>query len=166
MVLETVVLWLHIVSAVGWLGAAMVFAMVVAPALATVSPQTRLEFFEKVVPRYVRYVVVFSLATLLFGVATVLVIVNGDYSMMSMSTSFGLYVSTGALLALVAAALGLGVVSPTALKMSRLAKSLVANPGPPPPEFMALGKRLRLASTSAMLVLVLVVLLMVAAATL
>ena len=42
MVLETIVLWLHILSAVGWLGAAMVFAMVVAPGLASVTPQIRL----------------------------------------------------------------------------------------------------------------------------
>lgn len=166
MVLETIVLWLHILSAVGWLGAAMVFAMVVGPGLASVTPQTRAEFFAKVVPRYVRYVVAFSLATLVFGVATVLVIVNGDFSVMSPSTSFGLYISSGAVLALVAAALGIGVVSPTAVKMSRLAASMVANPGPPPAEFGALARRLRLSSTAAMVVLMLVVLFMVAAATL
>lgn len=166
MVLETLVLWLHVLAGVGWLGAAMVFVMVVAPGLAGTTPQTRLEFFQKVVPRYVRYAIGFSLATLVMGVATVFVVVNGDFSLMSPSTSFGLYISGGAVLALVAAALAVAVVGPTAMKMSRIASSLVAAPGPPPPELAALGRRLRLASTSVMVLLMVVLLFMVAAATL
>ncbi len=166
MILNTVVLWVHIFGAIGWLGAGMVFAIVIGPSLSKTSPQARMEFFAQVMPKYIAYVRVFSIVAVLFGVAMVLVIADGDYSIMSPSTTFGLFISAGALLALVAIGLAMSVILPTATKISRISQKLLESPGQPPPEMAALSKRLRGSSTAALVILILVTICMVAAATL
>jgi len=165
MILDSVVLWAHIFGAIGWLGAGMVFAIVIGPSLARMSPQSRIEFFAKVMPKYVNYIRAFVIITILFGVAMVAVLANGDYSIMSPSTSFGLFISAGALLALVTVAVAMSVTLPAATKISKISQTLLEKPGPPPPEMATLGKRLRLSSTAALVMLILVTILMVAGAT-
>jgi hypothetical protein len=90
----------------------MVFAMVVGPSLPRFSASTRVEFGAKVVPKFARYIEVFAIITVIFGVAMVAVITDGDLSVMSPSTPFGLYISIGALLSLVAMGLAFAVVIP------------------------------------------------------
>ena len=166
MFLFAIVLWIHIFGAIGWLGAAMVFVMIVAPGLAKLTPQSRAEFVLNVVPKYVRYTLIFAIVTLVFGISSVIVFANGNYSVMSMSTSFGMYISIGALLALVAFGLGAGVAIPSANKVVKITKSMSGNAGPPPPELIAASKKMRLGSALLMIVLVLVTIFMVAGATL
>ena len=112
MVLFTVVLWAHIFSAIGWLGAAMVFGIIIGPSLAKLSPQARGEFMVKVMPRYLRYFEVFSAMTIIFGVITAAVLLNGDFSSISFSTPFGLYITIGAILALIVFAVSFSVILP------------------------------------------------------
>lgn len=165
MILDTVVLWVHIFGAIGWLGAAMVFGMVIGPSLPKLSPGTRAEFMVKVTPKYVRYVEILSVITLVFGVAMVAVLADGNFSIMSPSTPFGLYISTGAILALVAEALAFTVIVPSAHKIVKLTEVMMKNPGPPSPELIAAGKRLRIGSVIGMILLILVTVFMVAGAT-
>ena len=166
MILNTVVLWAHVFGAIGWLGAAMVFAIVLGPALPSLSAQARLEFLATVLPRYVRYIRMFAAVTVVFGVATVLVIADGDYSVLSPSTPFGLYVSAGALLALVVMGLAFGVILPTAGRIAEMSGALLKAPGPPPPELLAASERLRKGSMAGLVLLAAVTVLMVASATL
>jgi uncharacterized membrane protein len=166
MILNSVVLWVHIFGGIGWLGAAMVFGMVIGPTLPKLSASTRGEFFVRVAPRYVRYIEVFSIITLVFGVAMVAVLADGSTSIMSLSTSFGLYISIGAVLALIAEALAFTVIVPSAHKMVKIMQSMMKNPGPPPPELAVAANRLRLGSTVGMVLLILVTVFMVAGATL
>lgn len=166
MILNTFVLWAHIFGAIGWVGAGMVFAIVIGPSLAKMSPQARTEFFAKVMPRYTRYIAIFSVLTILMGIAMVGVMADGDYSMFSPSSgTFGLLISTGAILAIITIGLAMSLILPTARKMSVIAQSLLQNPGPPPPEFPALAKRLRIGSTLALVLLIVITIAMVGAAT-
>ncbi|MGA2666257.1 MAG: hypothetical protein ABSF83_15070 [Nitrososphaerales archaeon] len=166
MILNTVVLWAHVFGAIGWLGAALVFAIVLGPALPRLSAQARLEFLATVLPRYIRYIRMFAVVTVVFGVATVLVIADGDYSVLSPSTPFGLYVSAGALLALAVVGLAFGVILPTASRIAGMSGALLKAPGPPPPELLAASERLRKGSMAGLVLLMVVTVLMVASATL
>ncbi|MDA4112925.1 MAG: hypothetical protein OK474_02660 [Thaumarchaeota archaeon] len=166
MVLNTVVLWVHILGAIGWLGAVMVFGMVVGPSLPGLSGSTRVEFSARVLPRYARYIEIFSIITLVFGVAMVAVITDGDFSMMSPSTPFGLYISIGAVLSLVPLGLVFAVVIPSAHRIAGMSEALMKTPGPPPPELAAASRRLRMGSMAGMALLILVTIFMVAGATL
>ncbi len=143
----------------------MVFGMIVAPGLARLSPQSRADFVLNIVPKYVRYTVAFALVTLVFGIGSVIAFANGNFSVMSMSTAFGMYISAGAVLALVAFGIGVGVAIPAANKLVKITKSMAGNAGPPPPELMAASKRMRIGSTVSMVILVLVTIFMVAGAT-
>jgi len=165
-VLSAIVLWAHIFGAIGWLGAAMVFGMVIGPSLLKLSPPARGEFFVKVVPNFARYIEIFSILTVVFGVAMVAVLADGNTSIMSLSTSFGLYISIGAVLSLVAIGIALGVILPTTHKMVKIAESMMKSPGPPPPELAVAAKRLRVSSTIGMVLLIIVTMFMVAGATL
>jgi len=164
-ILNTVVLWVHIFGVVGWMGAGMIFAVVIGPSVAKMSPQARTEFFAKVVPTYLRYIEIFSIITVLAGIAMVAVLANGDFSILSPSTHFGLFISAGALLALVTIGLALSVVVPTAKKISVISQSMMEKPGPPPAELPGLAKKLKQSSTIALALLIVVTILMVAAAT-
>jgi len=144
----------------------MVFGMIVAPGLAKLTPQSRAEFVLNVFPRYVRYTVVFAIITLAFGVGSLIVFTNGNFSMLALTSSFGMYIPAGALLALIAFAIGISVAIPAANKVVRITKSIAGNAGPPPPELLAASKRMRVGTTATMVILVLVTILMVAGATL
>jgi len=159
-------LWLHIVSAVGWLGAAMVFAMLIGPTLPSLTPAARGELIVKLVPKYIRYAEIFTFITPIFGLALALYITHGSFSIFAPSTTFGLYISIGALLSVVAWVIGFGLVAPTGHKIVLLTKDLIKNPGaPPPPELQKASVRLRMASTAGLVVLLIIVGCMVVAAT-
>jgi len=81
---------------------------------------------------------------------------------MSPSTSFGLFISIGAVLSLVAEALAFTVIVPSAHKMVKITESMMKNPGPPPPELAVAANRLRIGSTAGMVLLIVVTIFMVA----
>ena len=162
----TVLLWLHIVSAIGWLGAAMVFAMLIGPTLPTLSPSSRGELIVKLLPKYIRYAEIFTFITPVFGLALALYITQGNWSIFSPNTYFGLYLSIGALLSLIAWVIGFGLVAPTGRKVVKYTTDMMKNPGGPPPAgLQRASKRLRIASATGLVVLLLIVVCMVVAAT-
>jgi hypothetical protein len=96
----------------------------------------------------------------------VLVMADGDFSIMSPTTTFGFSILAGAILALVAMGTAMGVIVPTAKKMSKISQAMLEKPGPPPEEMAMLSKRLRMSTTAALGLLIVVTVLMVAAVTL
>jgi len=162
MLSTTVVLWVHIFGAIGWLGAAMAFGMVIGPSLLGMSPPARTEFFAKVLPKYVRYVEGLSLLTIIFGVITAVVVINGNFSLWTLSNNFQILITTGAVLALVAMIDGLAVVVPASRKVSSMSEQLLKTPGPPPPELLASVAKLRMGSMVSMILLILTTIFMVA----
>ncbi len=143
----------------------MVFGIIIGPSLAKLSPQARGEFMARVMPKYLRYFEFFSGMTILFGVITADVLLNGDFSSISFSTPFGLYITTGAILALIVFAVSFSVVVPVTRKIIRISESMIKTPGPPPPELMVLLKRQRVITTANLMIMILVTILMVAGAT-
>src|SRR2546428_8522807 len=65
----TILAYLHISSAMGWLGGAVLFVSVVGPGLRSLSPMARLEFLAKIGPGATRFFIGSSTATIVFGLA-------------------------------------------------------------------------------------------------
>src|ERR1700693_1544079 len=95
MIVTTILAWLHIFSAIGWLGGGILFAFVVGPALSKLSPQSSGEFLVKVVPGVVRVFQIIAGTTIVFGVLFLYSFSNGNFGMLSFSASFGMYLSIG-----------------------------------------------------------------------
>ena len=162
-ILLEVLLWLHVVAAVGWVGAAMVFGMIIGPALPTLTPSTRGEFIVKVIPKYTRYAQIFAIATPLIGVALALAMSGGSLSVFAPTTQFGLFISAGAALALVVWVVFFGVVTPAANKVVRLTEGMMKSPGPPSTELLGANKRLRGGAAVGLVLLMAILVCMVAA---
>jgi uncharacterized membrane protein len=161
----SVLIWLHIFTAVGWMGSAMVFGMIIGPLIPKLSPPTRGELIVNLFPKYIRYIQIFAGLTVVFGVALLGNIIQGDLGMMSPSTPFGLYISSGAGLALVTVILAFGFIVPATHKLVRLTQEAMKSPGPPSPELQRTANRLRAGTTVGLALLIVVLVLMVAAAT-
>lgn len=153
--------WLHIFTAVGWLGSVMTFGMVIGPSLAKMTGPARMDFFIKVGPRFTRFAITFAGMTMIFGVLLAYELAPSLYAPLSYR---GVYIGIGAVLALIAFLDGLLEVRPTVLKIGRIGQSLQENPGPPPPELEHLSKRLRIGATTGLVLLVLVLVLMIGSA--
>jgi uncharacterized membrane protein len=143
-----VLLWLHVFGAIGWLGAVMVFGMLIGPILPTLTPASRGELTVKLFPKYIRYSQIFTLITPIFGVGLALQLGNGSFSVFSPNTNLGLFISIGALLSIVAWVIVFAVLSPTARKIVRLTQEMMKNPGPPQPELLGASKRLRMTAAT------------------
>ena len=162
---EAILLWLHIVSAVGWLGSLMVFGTLIAPTLPSLAPANRAELVVKLFPKFARYAMVFTVITPIFGVATMLDISNGNFAIFNPSTSsFSMYITAGALLTLVTWVVGFGLVLPTVFKIVRLTEAMSGG-GPPSPDLARATTRLRVGSGIVVVLLLIVLYLMVAAVT-
>src|SRR5512147_553321 len=59
--------WFHVVSVIGWSGAAITSLVAISPSLKKLSPQANSEFALKVFPRYVRTIQSFTVFTIIFG---------------------------------------------------------------------------------------------------
>ena len=162
----TVLLWLHAFGAIGWLGAAMVFGMLIAPTLPSLAPASRGELIVKLFPKYIRYATVFAVGTPVVGIGLVLQMGNGSFSVFTPNTNLGIFLTTGAFLTLVVWAIFFGLVAPSAAKVVKLTQEVMKNPGPPPPGLVGASKRLRIGATLGLVMLILVFTCMVAAASL
>jgi putative copper export protein len=156
--------FLHVVSAIGWLGAAMVFGMILSPILPSMTAAGRGEFIVKVLPKYATYVTLLILSTLVFGASLGFYMVySGDT--FSFNSQWGLAIMAGAGTALLVAVIGLGIIIPAMKKMVRIVKEMQANPSAgPSPELPGIQRRMRLGSMVGMVLLFLVVIFMVTAA--
>ena len=149
-----VLAWLHVASAICWLGGGILFAFVVGPALARLSPAASGEFLVKIVPRIVRFFQVFAGLTILFGI---LLLYNlGGFSLLSPSSSYGLDLSLGALFAILAFVETEAIAAPIQLKAVRMVREMLSTGAHQPPA--ALPSTLRMARVTATLAVVLLVL--------
>jgi uncharacterized membrane protein len=160
-----VLAWLHIFSAIAWMGSAMFLAMVLGPSTRELLPPSRRDLVLRLFPRFIRYVTVFATLTLLFGVLLGLALVSDGSDTLSPSTAWGLRITIGAALALVAYALAMGL----GLRSARKILGLVQNARQDQQEAQAsdlakLTTRLRLTAVTVTLLLSVALILMVAAA--
>ncbi len=74
----TVLAFAHIISAIAWFGAAILFVSTLGPSIRTLSRPAHLEFLATVVPRMTWYFFAAATSTVVFGLALLLTI--PDYS--------------------------------------------------------------------------------------
>ena len=137
----TVVAYLHIISAVGWLGASFFFVIIMAPGLRSLTPAAALEFNAKIGGKAVRYFMAVSGSTVLFGLILLYLSLDGDFSRL-WTTGYGETLAVGFTLGLIAFLDAILITAPALRKASKLAGELMKNPPQgPPTELMALLKR-------------------------
>lgn len=156
--------WLHILAAVGWMGTAMFLIMVLTPSMRGLSPSSRRDLILKLFPKFTRYVTAFATLTLVAGILLAFGYAGPNLESLSPTTTWGLRITIGATLALVAYALALGLGLRSAW---RIVKILNAQQDPqqgPPAEIAQLQGRMRLTATSVVILLMLSLVFMVAAA--
>ncbi|MFQ6011248.1 MAG: hypothetical protein ACE5KG_03650 [Nitrososphaerales archaeon] len=162
---NAVLAWFHIISTVGWMGTAMFVVMVMTPTLLKLSPPTRGELILNLFPRMIKYVAVFATATIVFGALLALTTVGGNLAAFAPSNPWGLRISVGAALTLVAFILAIGIAIPTLRRIIVVVEGMKQNPkDQPPPEMPSLQNRLKLSSLSILILLSLILVFMVAAA--
>jgi len=158
---SAILAWLHILSAIGWMGSAMFLAMVLGPSTRELPPPSRRDLVLRLFPRFIRYVTIFATLTLVFGVLLGMGLVSDGSDVFSPSTNWGLRIIIGASLALVAYALALAVGLRSARGILRLLEKT-------PQEVQAfemakLTRRLRLTAATVTLLLSVSLIFMVAA---
>ena len=143
----------------------MLFGFVVAPALSKLSPMSSGEFFLKVVPRVITYFQVMAGSTILFGVLlTYTGISNNDFPGLAPSTTWGLSMTVGLALGLVAFVVGEFLAVPS---LNRVVKTIrriqEAGQKEPTAELGIAIDRARLTATATVILLILTLVFMIAA---
>ncbi len=131
-IIVTVLAYLHVIFAVGWMGGAILFLSVVTPGARTLSPGALLEFITKVVPRSTRYFAVVATATVIFGLGLAI----------ALPGIFGTTLIYGMALGLVAYLFAIYTMS-VFHKVETLARAHLKSGqmGPPPQELFSALKR-------------------------
>jgi len=164
MAFNGVLLWLHVFSAASWFGAVMLFAMVVGPTIGDFTPATSGEVVLKMLPKYLRFIVILTLLTPILGLATLLYSSNGAFAVFDPSTSFGAYMSAGVVLSLMSWLVVFAVIYPTGRKIVRITEEFVKNQAPQPPGLPRLAMRLKISTGIGLVLLIAILVCMVAAA--
>lgn len=133
------------------------FAVVVAPALAKLSPPSSGEFFVKVVPRVSRYFQIVAGSTVLFGLLLLYTgISDGYFPSFSLSNTWGLSISIGLSIGFVAFLNSEFVAVPPLNKAVGLIKEMQASGQHQPPA--ELPRTLARASLTAKITVILLIL--------
>ena len=94
--------WFHIISVIGWTGAALTFLVTIKPSLAKFSPQASGEFIIKALPRFVKSVQVFSALTLIFGLTLAYAMADGPPNAFDLKSLWSIFVVIGAVTGIIA----------------------------------------------------------------
>ncbi len=130
------------------------FAFVVGPALAKLSPPSSGEFLVKVVPRVVRFFQIFAATTILFG--TLLLYSLGSLPLLDPSTSYGVDLTIGLSIGFVAFLISEFVAVPIQVKAINMVREMQASGQHQPPT--GFPKTLKRASNTATLTVLLLIL--------
>ncbi len=150
-VVITIFAYLHIISAMGWLGGGVLFVSTLAPATGKMSERARLEFLATAVPRLSWYFFVVATSTIVFGPSLLVTIPD-----------FSPYLWAGIVTGL-AAYLVMLFDFRLFGRISRTAKELVSGgqTGAPPPEFLRALREGRISTILTVLLLVVTLMFMV-----
>jgi uncharacterized membrane protein len=124
--------YLHIISAISWLGASFFFLMILAPGFRSLTPMTSLEFNAKVGGKATRYFILVASSTILFGFILLYLILDGDFTAL-WTTAHGETLAVGLSIGLIAYLDAALLTGPTLRKASKLAAELMKNPPQGPP---------------------------------
>lgn len=168
-IITGILTWFHIVSVIGWSGAAMTFLAAVGPSLKKLSPQANSEVALKMFPRYVRTIQIFTVLTITFGplLAFTMNATNevGGPNSFNLISPWSQLITAGASVGIFAFFIVFLVFTPTAKQLGRFILQMQQNPQQPPPEkFGAVQKRIAILGPLAVSLLLLAEVFMVAAA--
>jgi len=160
--LNTVLLFLHIFSGASWFGGVLLFGMVVGPTIGDLTPATSGEVVIKMLPKILRYLMIFVGLTPILGLLVVFS-APGGMSALAPTTTYGMFISAGALLSLVTWVVFFGVAYPTGRKIVAITKEFVKDQKPPPPGLPKLAMRLKTSAGVGLVLLIAILICMVAA---
>ncbi len=165
MLTTAILAWLHILSAISWLGGGILFGFVVGPAIPKLSTVSSAEFFVRVAPRIARFFQIMAGSTILFGALLAYTgVSNGDFPGLSPSTTWGLSIMIGLSLGVVAFVVGELLAVPALNRVIRIFSEMQTSGQREPPA--ELGKaigRARFTATATVGLLILTLVFMVAA---
>lgn len=149
--LVTVIAFFHIISAMGWLGGAILFTSALTPGVRRLSPAASVEFFAVVVPRLTRYFLIVVFSTVIFGPLLFLTIPDeSQYIYGGIATGFTAF---------------LIVLSevPSFNRLVGMAQEMLksGHSGPPPDEYVRLLRRVRITTLATVILLVATLMFMV-----
>ena len=154
-----VLTFLHIASAMGWLGGVLFFLSAVGPGVRSFTPSASLEFLTKVGPKQVRFFAGAATGAIVFGLALLFATFGTDYS------SWPGYIEVGFSLGLTAYLIAVFVTIPTFSIVDMIALQMMRGPlGPPPQDFPLLLRRAKMAALAVALILLLTLVFMVSSA--
>ncbi len=161
--------WFHVVSVIGWSGAAITFLVAIGPSLKKLSPHANSEIVLKMFPRYVRTVQIFTVLTVIFGplLAFTMNATNevGGPNVFNLISPWSQLITTGAAIGIFTFFVVFLAFTPTAKGLGRLIQQMQQNPQQPPPKrFGILQKRAAILGPLAVTLLLSAEVFMVAAA--
>lgn len=142
-------LFLHIVAAVMWVGGLAYVRFVLLPGLGRQQPGVRGPMVADIGPRTVRYLLRLGEATIFFGIVMVLVIGRVVEPSILWSTGWGLSISLGFIAAVAIYAIGMAVTKPVTTAIAATVQAVQAGnpPANAPALLEALAARQRKALT-------------------
>lgn len=163
--LVQVLLYGHIVAAMGTLGGSLLFAFAIGPLLPRLTPATRAEVVVKVLPRIAAVIGGFGGLVALFGVALALAITGGDLSQFSNANPWGQRISVGIVFGLAALLVAYLWITPAVRELARIQAGLPADGSArPPPRFLVLMQRVQIGAVLSEITMLAAIAFMVAAA--
>jgi hypothetical protein len=161
--------WFHIVSVIGWSGAALTFLVAIGPSLKKLSPQANSEIVLKMFPRYVRTIQIFTVLTIIFGplLAFTMNATNevGGPNSFDLISPWSRLITAGASIGIFTFFLVFLAFTPTVKGLGKLIQLMQQNPQQPPPKkFATLQKRAAILGPLAVTLLLIAEVFMVTAA--
>ncbi len=138
-----VITWFHIVSVIGWTGAALTFLISLRSTLPKLSPQASGEFVVKVMPRFLRSIQAFTILTLVFGPSLAFTMNDGPPNQFNLVSPWSIFITLGASVGIIMLFIVFFLFTPTASGLVQIIKQIQQNPSQPPPsKLSSLQKRL------------------------
>ncbi len=134
--------WFHVVSVIGWSGAAITFLVSIGPSLSKLSPQANGELVFKMFPRFVRSVQAFTVFTLIFGPLLAYTMNDGPPNAFDLISPWSRLITAGATVGIIMFFVVFFLLTPTTKKLARLIQQMQQNPQQPPPAELSKVRRL------------------------
>lgn len=117
-----VLTWLHILSAMAWLGSILFLVVVLNPVMSNLSPKARNSLAIKIFPKTAIFIRAFGGIAIIFGIALMFSLSSYSLADFSPTTNYGKTLMIGGVLAIVAyIGLGEGMLMPSFSKFLKIA---------------------------------------------
>lgn len=137
-----VITWFHVVSVIGWSGAALTFLVSIGPALRKLSAQANGEIVLKMFPRFARSVQAFTIFTLIFGPLLALTMNDGPPNAFDLISPWSQLITAGASVGIIMFFIVFFLLTPSVKRLGHIIQQMQQNPAQPPPNELSRVQRL------------------------